>query len=112
MIAFCIPPMLSVAHEKTATEPKAAMVPMRPRPPSSRPKRRPCSSASPRRLIDFTIAAQKVNTVVMAKIAWITTSHIKLGMVQNQKPASAVPIQEKTISVLQLNLSARMPPGK
>ena len=52
------------------------------------------------------------DTVVMAKIAWITTSHIKLGMVQNQKPASAVPIQEKTISVLQLNLSARMPPGK
>ncbi len=68
-MAFCMPPMLLVAQEKTATEPKAAMVPMRPRPPSSRPKRRPCSSASPSRLMLLTMAAQKVKTVVMAKMA-------------------------------------------
>lgn len=73
--------MLSAAREKTATEPKATSVPMRPRPPSSEPKSLPCSSGEPRLLITLTMAAQKVKTVVMAKMPWITSSQTKLGMV-------------------------------
>src|SRR5580698_3969023 len=86
-----------VAVAKITSATVASKASIRPRPPSSKPKKRPCSSALAIIFTRLRIEAQKVSPVVRPQQQNTASSTENPGAVEYTRPSAPVAINEKQI---------------
>jgi len=90
----------------------ASIASIRPRPPSRKPKKRPCSSAEAIIETRLMIAAQNVRPVVRPQAPKITISELNAGAVEYHSPSAPVATSEKLMSTRGAMRSASQPLGR
>jgi hypothetical protein len=105
-------PRVCVTHANSVIAMVASSASIRPRPPSSKPKKRPCSPAPAIIVTRLMTAAQNVNPVDKPQPPKISISTLNDGAVEYSSPSRPVAISEKQINRRGAIRSASQPLGR